>query len=114
MLFNGTYWITPTGTILPVNVEPFTQTSHEEYAEKNFKMSLEKAFFSKYIRVQAFENHYLFIDHRQKKVLKAQIKAINQLLSVSYNDIIVERKDASKQFDDNQKELAYNFILNGD
>lgn len=120
-MFNGTYWHKHTGELIPVNVAPFNQTSHEEYALENFGLSLEQAFEKGYVRIQAFENPesgYLFIDHQQQILGDAQIARLRELFAGTYKQLMIERPgedgQQSKDFTAAEKALAYQFTISGE
>jgi hypothetical protein len=117
----GLYWISPKGEIIPVNVPPYEgQYSHEEYAQEKWGISLEDALAKKYIRVQAIKGNYLFIDHKQRVIKKAQVAPLESFFyqpmgeEIPYKQIIVERiNDDLREFKGDQTHTALSFAIDG-
>lgn len=112
----GLFWISPKGKIIPVNVPPYQNySSHEEYAQEKWNVSLETALEKRYIRIQSIENSYLFIDHEQKILANPQIKSLETFFyGKSYNNILVERiNNDMKEFTRNQMKSALAFAIDG-
>ena len=107
--FNGKYWIGPDGTIHSVE----QNEAHEEFAEKEFHLSLEQAFASNYIRVQAFSGDYLFIDHRQETVLPRQLEALKLFFDSNYQTIAVEYQGSFRKFSVNENLDAFRYLTEG-
>lgn len=116
----GLYWIAPSGKLIPVNVPPYQMySSHEEYANEKWKVSLEEALQKKYIRLQAITGKYLFIDHEQDRLKSSQIPTLEDFFykngsPISYQHIIVERIGSDmKEFTGNQLKSALAFAIDG-
>ena len=116
----GLFWINKKGDVLPVNVPPYQMySSHEEYANEKWGVSLETALKKGYIRVQAISNQYLFIDHRQTELKNTQIPALEKFFynnekPIHYKQFVVERKNSDmKEFSADQIQEALVFAING-
>lgn len=94
----GLYWLSPKGNVYTVNSlsKPNKSMSHEEYANKKWKISLEETLDKGFIRIQAIAPQYLFIQHTQPKVKATQDASLWGFFSknnevIPYNRVIIER-----------------------
>lgn len=111
----GLFWISPKGKIIPVNIPPYQNySSHEEYAQEKWNVSLERALEKKYIRIQSVKGQYLFVDHEQETLSNSQIPSLESFFSNSYKNFIIERiNNDMKEFTGNQVKSALAFAIDG-
>jgi hypothetical protein len=107
--YESKYWIDPQGTIHEVGL----QTSHEEYADEHFRITLEEAFLRRYIRIQAFTGNYLLVDHIQELVAESQQAALQSFFESTYTTIVVQRSDGEQDFTSGDSNAAYRFAVAG-
>ena len=122
MSYAGLYWIDPSGKSFVVNdLHAKTTLSHEEYAEKYFKKTLEKVLRLGYIRIQAIQPQYLFIDHRQKQVKRSQQASLTSFFfnpdmsQKEYAKILIERDNyESRDFGKGNNSTALEYAISGE
>lgn len=114
----GLFWMEPDGKMHPLP----TTMSHEEWANTKLDKSLEDLFAERWIRIQCVPNQYLFIDHRQRRVMSAQKNALlgfffDQEMHSKYyaKGFVVERfRNDMEEFPADGAVRAYEFAVSGE